>query len=702
MFTSVFSRRNSSQANEPDDATTFTATSIKSDDTPKSILRRQGSERNTFRSVSWSSTYETLELDSLDQNEGLEGADSTWTYGDATRTYDTNTYDSADSRTAFETREEESLSNRNANTFETRETSQTLGHAATASTNDSLESVEAYESVINSGSDEDTFNNATIKPEEGVEQTLEANQVDTPEQEREALPVADNNENLELRNIACAASNVTEASELTDKYGLSEKEAKRGMRLLAADSCVSDAESVFGDKYHGLEDESIGEEKAIEKNQAPTEIEEAQASATPEKDAAVEVQEQSLLSPIGLDAANIFVPGEAEPIGDELIQEAPSVDTLTVGSLSEEQFSQSFEGNAENTSLKANSDEGSLASLKKKENGYEDIFQDQHAADKSLGHIGLILPFLSRLRCGAFTEDTAVLDGVDSREWTQNASAEEEAGGSEELQEVAGDIPENEYVVTTEEEVVQAYEEKSEEWNQPDNEYDVAEYQDGDDGNITGEDTSTQSPIRDNASSMDGSTPSEYKSLKSDQSESGESPRVGGVISFSVAEDDSIPSNDSEDKLEAQQKNGKKGFNPLVSLRKRVSRAASSIIGKNNRSRKISSEKQRKSSAMTPRMYEADTLHDRVYHNNVPASQARISTELILDDLKIVENTAKIMYQDRFNSTPSLLNPDDADVSASKSKRKEINVDINSQRSRSTAESALSPMFRDYFSNGNN
>jgi hypothetical protein len=95
-----------------------------------------------------------------------------------------------------------------------------------------------------------------------------------------------------------------------------------------------------------------------------------------------------------------------------------------------------------------------------------------------------------------------------------------------------------------------------------------------------------------------------------------------------------------------------------------------------------------------------------VYHNNVPATQTRISTKLILDDLKIIEETAKVVYQDRFNSTPALLNPADEDVKAagslSNSKRNQITVDASSQRSRATVESSLSPMFRSYFASDNN
>lgn len=700
MFTSILHRLHSPHANEPDDATTFTATSIKSDDTPKSILRRQGSERNTLRNVSWSATYETLEHDSFEQCEGMGGADSTWTYEDTatydTRTYGTNTYDSTDSRSTFETRET-SFETRDADTFETRETSQMMCTAGTASTNDSLESVEAYESgIVTSGSDMADHDTATTNCEEGEEQTLtqmKATGEDALKQEHEPEPVVDNNENLELRNIACAASNVTEASELADKYGLSEREAKKGMRLLAADSCVSDIESVFGDKYHGLEDEPTGEEKPYPtptEAQALDKIEGDLATSVPGADAPLNVEVsapveggQNPLSPISVDAVNVFIPGEAEPIEDRLIQEIPSVDSLTVGSLSEEQLSQSFEDQADAVSLKANSDEGSLASLKKKGHGYEGLFQEQNTVDKSLGHIGLILPFLSRLQCGAFIEDTAVLDAVDSREWAQNASIKEEIEDEEEA--FGGTVTEN----GDEQDTV----DQSEEDRQLDTE-DVVEYQIGEDGKVkvrvNGEVTSIQSE-EDNTHSRDSNAPSEQKCQMSEESDDDEFPRIGGIISF-AAEDDSIPSNQSEGQTKGTQQKDRRGFKSFATLRKRVSSIASSIVGK-NKSKTQSIKKQSKPTAIPH-----GTLHDRVYHDNVPASETRISTELILDDLKIVENTAKIMFQDRFNNTPSLLNPGDEGTSMPISKGQEIGSDGSSQKSKSTVESALSPMFRDYFS----
>jgi hypothetical protein len=702
MFSSIFHRRNS-LGTADDDATTHTAISIKSDDTPRSILRRQGSERNTLRNVSWSSTYETLEHDSFEQYEGLEGADSGWTYGD---TAYTGTYDS---RATFETREDATLFDmRDDGTFVTREASQSVNNTGTASTNDSLDSVEAYETGHVKSNEEPAHDTATIMSEEGVEQTVA---------ERGSDNVGDNNENLDLRNIACAASNVTEASELlTDKYGLNEKDAKKGLHILAAESCVSEGEPLFGDKYHGLQDESVGEDVNSKHTaptpQVPTATVAAQAPDLAEMDAPLTVEidvsateEQNPLSPISADDINVFVPGEAEPVEDELILHALSADSFTVGSLSEEQLSESFDENANNASLKANSDEGSLASLKKKDHGYEGIFHKQSNADKSLGHIGLILPFLNRLQCGVFTEDTFMLDVVGSREWVENASTEEpEPDEDGVLEEVSGDVPDDEFEVVdgsaaASDEGQDDFEDQAEEQDAPGAEDDVVEYQIGDYGNvkvrINGEEVSMSDSI--DASSRDEQTSSSSKqtSQTPEQTEDDESPRTGGVISFHVEEDNSIPSNESDDCHKTHQHKTKKGFKPLASLRNRISRAASSIVSKGSKCKK----KQNKSIPMTA-LYEGDTLHDRVYHNNVSVAQSRISTELILGDLKIVENTAKIMYQDRFNSTSALLNTKAEDASVAKSKRPDLNVDMNSQRSKATVESSLSPMFRDYFASG--
>ena len=489
---------------------------------------------------------------------------------------------------------------------------------------------------------------------------------------------------------------MTEASELADRYGLNERDAKRGARLFAADSCVSDAESVFGDKYHGLEDESRGEVAVsqYEVDQAP---DTTRLDTPPTVVVDIRVNDENdLFSPISIDAASVFVPGEAEPIEDEYIQEAFSADSLTMGTLSEEQLSQSYDEN-DNTSLKANSDEGSLASLKKKEHGYENIFHEQNNADRNLGHIGLILPFLNRLQCGAFTETNALLDAVDN-EWNEKKHIEDAVEESESLDDDPDGI--------SHEEVAHAgnsgdeYEQFEE--NGCDAEDDIVEYQIEPDGNIkvrvNGEDASESIDTGENSHNSSSenqyiNTLEEQRSQSSDQSN--EPSHIGGVVEIPVVEDDSIPSNESSEEPVSQKK--KKGFKPLASLRKRVSRAASSIVGKNTKSKKQSSAQSR--------MHDTETLHDRVYHNNVPATKSRVSTELILDDLKIIENTAKVMYQDRFNNNPSLLNPSDeivrGDASMAKSKRTEMSVDVSSQKSKATVQSSLSPMFRNYFAVGN-
>jgi hypothetical protein len=651
-------------------------------------------------------TRESLENTTFEPYEGLESTTaSSWTgtFGTRetleTRTYEATTYDSTlDDATTFETRD--------AATFETRDTTQ-FDNAATAMTDDSLESVETYETHL-------------TRSGEGIEQTM--TQMNAEEAEK-IEPMLDNNENLELRNIACAASNVTEASELTDKYGLNERDAKRGLLLFAADCHVSEGEALFGDKYHGL-DASVNDVDAMnpgpEADEVPTSMDEAQG-VTPDTKESLTVEidipmnkEENPLSPISIDTVNVFVPGEAEPLEDEYIQEAPSTDLLTVGTMSEEQLGQS-EDTADNISLKANSDEGSLASLKKKEHGYEGMFQDQISVDKRMGHIGLILPFLSKLQCGAFMPDTSMLDMV-YNEGDGSASVEEkpEEEPVEEgnLNEIPCHVANEEVEVADGSVASGSLEEQDDKENESEAEEDVVEYQIGEDGNvrvrINREDTSTRSMENsDNSSTKnlgDNDTEEKQTSQTSQQSDDEESPCIVGVISFPAGEDDSIPSNESSDERKSQTRKDKRVFKPLAFLRKRVCRA-SSIFGKSSKN-KNQSKKQAKSAPLSPRLNEGDTLHDRVYHNNVPATQTRISTKLILDDLKIIEETAKVMYQDRFNSTSALLNPADEDVKAagslSNSKRNQNTVDASSHRSRATVESSLSPMFRSYFASDNN
>jgi hypothetical protein len=110
---------------------------------------------------------------------------------------------------------------------------------------------------------------------------------------------------------------------------------------------------------------------------------------------------------------------------------------------------------------------------------------------------------------------------------------------------------------------------------------------------------------------------------------------------------------------------------------------------------------------MTPRMYASDTLHDRVYHEIRPEQPARLTTEHILSDLQIIEDTAKVMYHDRFNNTPSLLDPiDDEDdkgpnnsMPTKKKKGRVVgkSTDDTSERTKASTQSSLSRIFDDYF-----
>lgn len=781
MFTKIFSRPQRRPNDDNETSYTSPAASVKSDDTPKSILRRQGSNaRNFHRSVSWSTTYETLEhqdLDYLDsesafeQYEGLEdpsysgtdaaaeaaasaydkkGFDSRFrstaedSYGATFKTqttYETREGDGFQSRfrnaftaeTTFdETREgEDSFDTRNvgSNVIDTRDNGTTFEtDAAGTATSSSLErSEEANEANHAQGEEEAKDEETTsVKSQEGIEQTVnqmeEIKKATMANDDNESTlelnkPIPYDNRNSSLGNLACAASNVTEASELADRYGLDEHEAKsllpnrRRLLLAANNSYVSEGEQLFDDKYHGLEDKSMTdgalstedqEKKCVEPvevvelvGETPVAVEEeAVTAAVDDAPLTLEVdvshEEQSPLSPMSdVDAVNIFVPGEVQAIEEDLIHEAPS-DVLTIGSLSEEQLS--FD-----EVNKANSDDGSLAS--KKEHGYADLFLEQNAADKSMGHIGLILPFLDRLQCSAFVtgDSFSVLDAVDSREWLEYATSTQDEHDEEEnaaLQEMSGSLRNDEYEGEVESVPTASYDNESDEDEAHEVEKDEAEYQVEEDGNVrvrvNGEETSnTSENDSSNESPEENSRDTSGANDRMSYQSAEKSAHTGEVITFPAKEDDSIPSNESRDEP-IQIK--KAGFKPLASFRKRIS----GIIGKSNKSKKQS----KPATPLSPN----ETLHDRVYNNIVPETQSLVSTALILDDLEIIEKTARVMYQDRFSCTPSFLNPGDGDenveanISVPRSKRKDN--DINSQQSKTTVESALSPMFRSYFAAG--
>eukprot|EP00956_Cyclotella_meneghiniana_P000039 scaffold83_cov57-Cyclotella_meneghiniana.AAC.5 len=828
MFTKIFTRPQQRRHNDNNEIIASPAASIKSDDTPKSILRRQGSSganRNFHRSVSWSTTYETLEHDDLDYSESgfeqYEGLEDISSYSTRNRT-DTVTYDSPrclddsdregfDSRfhtvedsstyggdtfetqTTYETREdvvnngfesrfhnvftaestfdetrqgvevEESIDTRNVSRDDNGTTSyetatNTTGTMTTSGSLERSKEAKKSTSIHAQTKDESIFADegeiTSVNSQEGIEQTVQeleditkaataaavtSDDKQPQEQQQESKskvlnkPILNDNRNSSLRNIACAASNVTEASELlaVDRYGLDEVEAKlpihrsrgRSLLLAANNSYVSEGEPLFDDKYRGLEDNStvdgalletaVGREKTsceeqiVEKNVDKTPVEEEAVTTTAEEDAPlttleldVSHEEQGPLSPMSdVGAVNIFVPGEeAQPIEEHVIHEAPS-DVLTIGSLSEEQPS------FDEAIIKANSDDtASLAS--KKEYGYADLLLEQNAADKSMGHIGLILPFLNRMQCGAFVsgvDSFSMLDEVDSREWLEYATStqddDEEHDDDEEdednIHEMSCSVPNSELEDEVESAPSASYDNESVEGDAHEEEdEDEVEYQLDEDGNVrirvNGEETSI-------TSENEGSEESPEE-ISQDTSTTSEpiSAHTGEVITFPIGEDDSIPSNESKDEPKRQSQTKKTGFKPLASFKKRISK----IMGKNNKGKKQS--KQAAAAPLSPNT----TLHDRVYNNIAPETQSRVSTALILDDLEIIEKTAKVMYQDRFNCTPSFLNPVndnenvEVNISVPRSKRGKDH-DATSQQSKTTVESALSPVFRSYFATGN-
>lgn len=601
MFSNIFQTHSSHVSD--DDATTYTVNSLKSNETPKSILRRQGSERNSYRSVSWSATYETFEHDI--SRDSLENP-------------------------TFETRDDE--------TPETRKPMLVLDNTA------------ILEDSFKSGAENDESRLDTLKSQERNGQTMititqsDSISIET-EVSVEATPIVDNNENLELRNIACAASNVTEASEWKDKYGCNEKDAKRGQRISAAESYVSEGEPLFGDKYHGFDDEPVADADMRKQEVVTLVSVPGQMETTPEPAAAIEGGNSiPQVYGVRLDQANIFVPGEVTTtLQGDAIQDIPCNDSLTIGSLSEEQVSQSFEYESNKGGLKANSDEGSMASLKKSKHGYEDIFKEQSTADKRMGHIGLILPFLSQFQCGVAMDGASMLDDFNNKVTSENLSIEDKVKEDDVFQKVHGvSLDDETKVVSAAEEQV-----KQKEFDTYEK---VSECQ-------VQEDVSGILKASTDETSVHSMELPDEKSQTSGQIENVGSQYINGIVGFSVADDNSIRSNDNDNEFRKQGRQ-KARFKPLTSLRKGVSLAASKYFRKSRKKQPMKGT-QSKMVPMSTQLYTVDTLHDKVYHKCIPTTHAHVSIELILDDLKMIENTAKVMYQDRFSSSnPSLLDAD--------------------------------------------
>ncbi|KAL7519755.1 hypothetical protein ACHAWX_004512 [Stephanocyclus meneghinianus] len=719
MFSNIFQRKNPAPRQnyraydddyyyDEDDTTTTTTTTS----TQKSILRKSGARRTKkIRNVSWSETFETLDRDDVACEDAFERRED-----DESLIEDFNW---ADDETRQTVEEDDDDGRAVVNSY--------CVESGTYASSEAMTGEEGDASCVDGGLTQRMDRAETM----GSTRSNEMQKVD-------------NNENLELRNLACT-SNVSDATELTDKYGLTEEDAKRthtrNNQLISCDSYISDV-STIGDKYHGLH---CDETDALNVGVNPT----PQIIVPTPTTAAAAIQEDRDKSLPILDDANVFVPVLADtPDMDYDIDYASSNDSLTVGTPSAEELGNSFD---EDNPLHrhANSDEGSLASLKKKEHGYEEIIREQNKADRSHGHIGLILPFLSRLQCGAFMDDASIF-----KSWEPDVVAEDlqkksyddqilmedaRSSGNEPVQtgvleELPSDVPDDQIEVVDEtitclddEEQANAGHISSRKIEELDAKFDTMETNNDEDadgsatsdhGERSKDENTSQSSETSNKSSKKSSrsshSPTETKShtsIRSDD-ESALSPQIGNIISFHAAEDDSIPSNESNDDNRGQTNKTKKTvFHPLASFRKQVSRAASNMVGKNGKS-KTSNSKSRTSKVQNsqytaPRMYASDSLHDRVYHEVRPERQAHLTTELILNDLQIIEDTAKVMYQDRFNNTPSLLDPtDDSDDirvnnSTTTKKRKGklvgIKADDGSERTKASTQSSLSRIFDDYF-----
>ena len=127
--------------------------------------------------------------------------------------------------------------------------------------------------------------------------------------------------------------------------------------------------------------------------------------------------------------------------------------------------------------------------------------------------------------------------------------------------------------------------------------------------------------------------------------------------------DESIPSNSSIDGSAKKKAKKKTRLKPLSFLRKRLFR-------KKDKTTQQNLMVMRSKSIVSSESYlEYEDLHTQVYQGSIPDVESCYTTESILNELQIIENTAKAMYQERFmggaaakhNGILTLFNPDGDD-----------------------------------------
>ncbi|KAL7462926.1 hypothetical protein ACHAXS_003301 [Conticribra weissflogii] len=687
----------------------FSPKGSEGDDTveTKSILRRNSKYKNTVRSVSWSESFDTRDVDytfederadeeSVIRDEGLI-ADFNWVYnGESMYTYN------------------ESLRNDTATNFE--------------SVRDSI------------SEDNTTFVNEVSMSSDGDDAAIEVTRL-----RQELRPVTYSTQEqpaLDFHNLACASS-VSEGTLNRDRYKLDDVDFEREEDQVQEDETfqyeeeirrkqISETKIQFSPQSTVKDtcvfqvDQRDEPKLQLETQLTPEQMPESDHEPEPEPIITANPPIEESSPPLAqadeenaqVEAgASVFVPGEAVPVNlefqDEIMDCPSETDSLTVGSIDSQTLNDlSFDENRSWVDRRVNSDD-SLVSLKKRDTMYHEVFEQQNQADSSHGHIGLILPFMNRFNCGAFMEEQTMfswdVDALKSEikpktnQWKKSKEktrklekvhddlgADDSAAISDEREEpnekidnnIENEKPKYENVEDDMSETYDAKEQQVEEENRNQDEeieeqsaaieqesqvlqqetLDVNDYQTGHQfiDDIVDTDTYEDDDYSNQIGQVIAVEQTEKEMEAMMNYRSGQHNTSGSV-------DDSIPSHNSAGNDKAQGKNyckRKKRRGPIAFLRTKVFRAKSFKKGtfKTN-------SKTKKSSASESRKMCDDRLHDRVYQENLPTIESCYTTESILNELQIIENTAKLMYQERImgsttakhNEISSLFNPDDED-----------------------------------------
>lgn len=575
----------------------------------KSILRGRKAAKSQQHAVRWSETFETLD-------------------------YDTDHGASNDSNSDISDEGREG-------TFETRDDGDTdlIADFNWVYNGESMYTMDTYSSRSNS--EENTYMD-TVSVSESVDGDVEVEAI--PNERGRPRYRSENHERregveeerAEFRNLACA-STVSEATLVKDKYGLDGVESKDDEMLPVVDVVQTGGKVRVASPVHA----------EVAKNGAVDKV-------------------------IPSDGINTFTPQkELPPITVEFPFDAvTSTDSNTMGTLSADELTLNNNSFTDNHSWigdrQACSDDGSIITLTKKDHSYEHIFENQHKADVSHGHIGLILPFLDRFKCGAFTENESFVKTWDAKALKNELLVKKgtrDNGSSEErdASKSNGSIAKSEGTTETSKPATRSIDEF-------DIKLDNIGLSQGDEEHAMSVGSGAKSvgsgsrQSKADASEKSGSVQESAASgsRASSRSLAAWPERIGHVISIHSVDDGSIPSRESTDmvggrKVKTFGKKKKAFMKPFASFGNRIARAASSIVGKSRKNKRKAAQANH-CSPVSPR---SGSLHDRVYNYNIPAVESCVSTGTILGELQIIEDTAMAMYHDRFNYITTFFNPEE-------------------------------------------